>query len=150
MQLHGCRTNLFYLKLQMTQKIQHLNPPELGNPSNYGFTNIVVVPCNRTLVFIAGQGGRDPEGNLGDFATQLKQAFSNLRMALAAIDATPEQVVKITVLSVDHDAEKQKLISAERNQMWSDELVKPASTLIPVPRLAGEGMLFEIDAVVAI
>ena len=134
----------------MTQKIQHINPQELGNPSNYGFTNVVVVPSDRTLIFIAGQGGRDLEGNLGDFATQLKQAFANLRMALTAVSATPEQVVKITVLSVDHNAEKQKLISAERNKMWSDALIKPASTLIPVPRLAGEGMLFEIDAVVAI
>ena len=71
-------------------------------------------------------------------------------MALAAINAIPEQVVKITVLSVDHNAEKQQLISLERNKMWSDELIKPASTLIPVPRLAGSGMLFEIDAVVAI
>ena len=150
MQLYGCQTNLFNLIRLMTQEIQHINPPELGNPSNYGFTNIVVVPKDRTLVFVAGQGGRDPEGNLGDFATQLKQAFTNLRMALAAVDATPEQVVKITVLSVDHNAEKQKLISAERHKMWSDELIKPASTLIPVPRLAGEGMLFEIDAVVAI
>jgi len=69
---------------------------------------------------------------------------------LAAVGATPEQVVKITVLSVDHDERKQKLISAARNKMWSDDLIKPASTLIPVPRLAGDGMLFEIDAVVAI
>ena len=134
----------------MTKKIQRINPAELGNPSHYGFTNVVIVPADKTLVFIAGQGGRDERGNLGDFATQLKQAFSNLRTALAAAGATPEQVVKITVLSVDHDAKKQELISTERNAMWSDDLVKPASTLIPVPRLAGDGMLFEIDAIAAI
>ena len=134
----------------MSQRIQRINPPELGNPSDYGFTNIAIIPSDRTLVFIAGQGGRDEQGSLGDFATQLKQAFTNLRKALLAAGATPEQVVKITVLSVNHDAEKQKLISAARNAMWSDELIKPASTLIPVPRLAGDGMLFEIDAVAAI
>jgi enamine deaminase RidA (YjgF/YER057c/UK114 family) len=54
------------------------------------------------------------------------------------------------VLSVDHDAEKQKLISAERNALWPDKLAKPASTLIPVPRLASDDMLFEIDAIAAI
>lgn len=134
----------------MTTPIQHINPPELGDSSNYGFTNIVIVPAGKTLVFIAGQGGRDDQGHLGDFETQLKQAFTNLRKALVAAGATPEQVVKITVLSVDHDAAKQTLISAERNAMWPDKLIKPASTLIPVPRLAGEGMLFEIDAVAAI
>ena len=134
----------------MTQKIKRINPDELGSPTNYGFTNVVLVPSDRTLIFIAGQGGRDAEGNLGDFAAQLKQAFTNLRIALTAAGATPEQVVKITILSVDHDASKQKLISAERNKMWGDDLLKPASTLIPVPRLAGDGMLFEIDAVAAI
>ena len=134
----------------MTKEIQRINPTRLGNPFHYGFTNVVIVPANKTLVFIAGQGGRDPEGNLGDFEAQLKQAFANLRTALAAAGATPEQVVKITVLSVEHNARKQELISAERNAMWSDELIKPASTLIPVPRLAGDGMLFEIDAVAAI
>ena len=134
----------------MSQEIQRINPPELGNPSNYGFTNIAIVPSNQTLVFIAGQGGRDEQGNLGDFEAQLKQAFASLRKALKAAGTTPEQVVKITVLSVDHDAKKQKLISAQRNAMWSDDLIKPASTLIPVPRLAGDGMLFEIDAIAAI
>ena len=134
----------------MTKEIQRINPIQLGNPSHYGFTNVVIVPANKTLVFIAGQGGRDRNGNLGDFEAQLKQAFANLRTALAAAGATPEQVVKITVLSVEHNARKQELISAERNAMWSDDLIKPASTLIPVPRLAGDGMLFEIDAVAAI
>ena len=134
----------------MTQEIQRINPDELGNPTQYGFTNVVIVPSDRTLIFIAGQGGRDAEGNLGDFEAQLKQAFDNLRTALAAAGATPKQVVKITVLSVDHNAHKQKSISAARNEMWGDDLIKPASTLIPVPRLAGEGMLFEIDAVAAI
>ncbi|WP_410503807.1 Rid family hydrolase [Leptolyngbya sp. 7M] len=41
-----------------------------------------------------------------NFAAQLKQAFSNLRTVLAAVGATPDQVVKITLLSVDHDAER--------------------------------------------
>lgn len=134
----------------MTTPIQHINPAELGDSSHYGFTNIVIVPAGKTLVFIAGQGGLDDQGHMGDFKAQLKQAFINLRKALAAAGATPEQVVKITVLSVDHDAAKQALISAERNAMWPDKLIKPASTLIPVPRLAGEEMLFEIDAVAAI
>jgi enamine deaminase RidA (YjgF/YER057c/UK114 family) len=61
----------------------------------------------------------------------------------------PEQVVKITLLCVDHNAEKQRLISLERNAMWNGDR-KPASTLIPVPKLAVDGMLFEIDAVAVI
>lgn len=133
----------------MTQPIQHINPPELGDPSHYGFTNIVTVPTSQTLIFIAGQGGADEEGNYGNFETQLKRVFSRLRTALATIGATPDQVVKITLLSVNHNAEQQRLISAERNAMWPNALLKPTSTLIPVPRLASDGMLFEMDSIAA-
>ena len=134
----------------MSNNSQHINPPELGDPSGYGFNNLVIVPAGHKLVFVAGQGGRNERGELGDFTAQLKQAFIRLRQALAAANATPAHVVKITVLSVDHNSEKQTQISAERNAMWPDELGKPASTLIPVPRLAGDGMLFEIDAIAAV
>ena len=44
---------------------------------------------------------------------------------------------------------KQTLISAEHNAMRLDNLMKLASTLIPVPRLARDNMLFEIDAIAA-
>jgi enamine deaminase RidA (YjgF/YER057c/UK114 family) len=132
----------------MTKEIQRINPVGLSDPSEYGFAHIIVVPAGASLVYIAGQFGEDENGNpvSDDFATQLKQAFSNLRTALAAAGATPEQVVKITLLSVAHNAEKQRLISIERNAMWKGDR-KPASTLIPVPRLALDWMLFEIDAV---
>ena len=109
-----------------------------------------MVPPGTTLVYVAGQLGEDENGHFPmDFAAQLKQSFANLRTALSAVGATPKQVVKITILSVDHDAEKQRLISLERNAMWQGDH-KPASTLIPVPRLAVEGLLFEIDAIAAI
>ncbi len=130
--------------------MKFINPPGLNNPSTYGYTQAVVVPSGSKLVYLAGQYGADENDNLvaDDFATQMKQSFANLRTALAAVGATPEDVVKITILSVDHDEEKLRLISAERNSFWSNH--KPASTLIPVPRLAVDGMLFEIDAVAVI
>ncbi|MGD1919292.1 MAG: hypothetical protein ACFCAD_10625 [Pleurocapsa sp.] len=57
-------------------------------------------------------------------------------------------LAKITILSVEHNEEKLKLISAKRKSFWLEH--KPASTLIPVPRLASDGMLFEIDAIAMI
>ena len=124
----------------MIQEIQRLNPVDLSDPSKYGFAHITVVPAGSTLVCISGQFGEDKYGNpvSNDFTAQLKQSCLNLCTALAAVGATPEQ----------HDAEKQRLISIERNAMWLGKQ-KPTSTLIPVPRLAEEWMLFEIDAVVA-
>ena len=128
--------------------MKFINPPGLKDPSSYGFSQAVVVPSGAKLVYIAGQGGADANGNYGSFSEQLKQAFTNLETALTAVGATSEDVVKITILSVEHNEEKLRLISAQRNSFWSG--CKPASTLIPVPRLASDGMLFEIDAVAVI
>lgn len=131
-------------------EIQRLNPERLADSSHYGYAQITIVPSGTKLVYIAGQLGEDKNGHFpSDFEGQLKQAFANLWIALEAVGATPEQVIKITVLSVDHDSEKQRLISAERNAMWQGDR-KPVSTLIPVPRLAVDGALFEIDAIAAI
>ncbi len=131
-------------------EIQRLNPAGLADSSHYGYAQITIVPPNTTLVYIAGQLGEDKNGHFpSDFEGQLKQAFTNLRIALEAVGAAPDRVVKITILSVNHDSEKQRLISAERNAMWQGDR-KPASTLIPVPRLAVDGALFEINAIASI
>lgn len=130
------------------EDLQFINPPELQDTSDYGFTQAVVVRSGLSLVYIAGQGGADKNGNYGSFAEQLKQSFANLQTALTAVGATPEDVVKITILSVEHNEEKLGLISAQRKAFWLNH--KPASTLIPVPRLASDEMLFEIDAIAAI
>ena len=131
--------------------VQHITPSGLPDSSPYGFSQITVIPPEATLVYIAGQYGADENDNLvaDNYADQLEQAFANLRTALGAVGARPEDVIKITILSVDHNMEKLHLISAARNAMWPGDF-KPASTLIPTPTLAVEGMLFEIDAVVAI
>lgn len=128
--------------------MKFINPPELGDSSKYGYTQIVVVPSDSNLAYIAGQTGADESGNYGNFNEQLEQAFINLGKALKVIGATPEDVVKITILSVDHNEDKLGLISAKRKSFFANQ--KPASTLIPVPRLASDEMLFEIDAVAVV
>ena len=128
--------------------VKRVNPPRMKDPSDYGFTQAVVVPSGSKLVYIAGQGGADEKGNYGSFTEQMDRAFASLHNALTAVGATPENVVKITILSVEHNEEKLGLISAKRRSFWSHH--KPASTLIPVPRLASDGMLFEIDAIAII
>lgn len=129
-------------------EIKRINPTQLADTSDYGFTQAVIVPSGSELVYIAGQGGADENGNYGSFTEQMERAFASLQTALSAVGAIPKDVVKITILSVEHDEEKLKLISAKRRSFWSEH--KPASTLIPVPRLASDGMLFEIDAIAVI
>ncbi|MEL6927946.1 MAG: RidA family protein [Cyanobacteria bacterium J06600_6] len=128
--------------------LKRINPPQIKDPSEYGFTQAVTVPAGSKLVYIAGQGGADENGSYGSFSEQMERAFANLNIVLEAAGATLEDVIKITILSVEHNEEKLSLISAKRRSFWS--IHKPVSTLIPVPRLASDGMLFEIDAIAII
>lgn len=133
----------------MTKNIEHINPTGLYDPSANGYTHAIVVPPGATMVYIAGQGGENENGNLANnFRDQLKQAFANLRVALNAAGAEPEHVVKLTSLVVEHDESKLRLLASEVLEIWGEQT--PAHTLIPVPRLALDGMLFEVDAVAAI
>lgn len=133
----------------MLENIQYINPTGLYDPSANGYTHVVIVPPGATMVYIAGQGGEDENSNLpNNFADQLKQAFTNLRIALSAAGARPEHVVKLTSLVVEHDESKVQLLDSEVLGIWGEKT--PAHTLTPVPRLALDGMLFEVDAIAAI
>ncbi len=53
------------------------------------------------------------------------------------------------MLIVDHSEERLHVFGAEMQAAFGQG-VKPTCTLIPVPRLALDGMLFEIEAVAAV
>ena len=57
-------------------------------------------------------------------------------------------VAKFTLYVVDHDKEKFRIIQEEFGPVWGDR--KPAWTLAPVPALALEGMLVEIDVIAVV
>jgi enamine deaminase RidA (YjgF/YER057c/UK114 family) len=127
-----------------------LNPQGLYDPAPNAYSHVAQVAAGARLVFIAGQGGENAAGEMSsDFATQVRQALSNLKIALAAADANISQIAKLTVLIVDHNRQRLEILTAELNNVWG-AVPKPACTLIPVPCLALDGMLFEIDATVAI
>lgn len=128
------------------QESKFINPSALYDPTPNGYTHVVVAPPHGVTVYIAGQGGEDKEGHLSDsFVDQVKQAFVNLDIALAIAGAGPEHVVKIGTLVVDHDEQKLEQLTSEVLAIWGQKT--PAQTLVPVPRLALDGMLFEVDAI---
>lgn len=97
------------------------------------------------LAFVAGQGGEDARGAYSpDFAAQVGRAYANLAAVLEAMGARPEQVVKQTVHVVDHQMWMLGVLTGAISRMFGEHL--PAQTLVPVPRLATDGMLFEVDA----
>ena len=126
--------------------ITRLNPEGVVDASAYGFSQAVVVKGPGHYIHISGQFAGDAEGNLvGDtMEAQMKQTFLNLKRVIDASGGKPEHVVFVRVLIVDHeDRYLAPLMEEEANLFGSNH---PASTLIPVPRLALEGMLFEIEA----
>ena len=124
------------------------NPSELFDPRPYGFSHVATVPAGSKLIFVAGQGGEEnKEGKLSaDFRTQLQHSLKNIQIALKTQGVTLSSVMKITTLIVDHDQEKLKILIEEMEKMWPDKKF-PVNTLIPVPKLALDGMLVEIDAI---
>ncbi|MGZ2378931.1 RidA family protein [Rhizobium brockwellii] len=128
-------------------KLTIVNPKDLYDPSPNGYSTAVIVPRGARLGYISGQGGQDSTGALSpDFAVQVKQAYANLRTAIDALGAKPDQVAKLTVFVVDHDMSKLEVLTSNVKDMFGASL--PAQTLIPVPKLAIDPMLFEVEAVV--
>ena len=84
--------------------IRRINPPELGTPP--GYSQVVDVRASR-IIFIAGQTALDQDGKLvgkNDFASQARQVFHNLDVALQAAGCTAENLVKLTVFLRDMDS----------------------------------------------
>jgi enamine deaminase RidA (YjgF/YER057c/UK114 family) len=130
-------------------KLDIVNPKNLYDPSPNGYSTAVIVPRQGRLAYISGQGGQDSRGALSpDFAVQIAQAYANLRAALDGVGAKPDQVAKLTVFVVDHDMSKLGVLTEAVKKMFGAAL--PAQTLVPVPKLAVDGMLFEVEAVVVV
>ena len=131
----------------MTVKLQ--NPAGLYDSSPNAYSQVTTVPAGQHLAFISGQGGDNPDGSFSpDFAAQAASAFRNVGLALAALGAGPENVAKITVLIVDHDMEKLRIMQAAQRVLFGAH--HPAATLIPVPCLALPQMLIEVEAIAAL
>lgn len=128
-------------------KLTIVNPGGLYDPAPNGYSHAVVATGGRRIVMIAGQGGEDASGKLSPrFADQVKQAYANLRRVLDAVGAKPGQVAKLTTYVAGYDQSRLPVMTEHLTAMFGTAL--PAQTLVPVPRLALDGMLFEVDAVV--
>lgn len=126
-----------------------VNPPHLHDPRPNGYSTAVIAPASGRLAFISGQGGQDERGSLSPvFSDQVEQAYANLAAVLDALGARPSHVVKLTVLVVDHDMSKLGVLTENVTRMFGD--APPAQTLVPVPKLAIDPMLFEVEAVVVL
>jgi enamine deaminase RidA (YjgF/YER057c/UK114 family) len=128
--------------------IELVTPPTLPAPN--GYSHVAVVAPGSRLVWIAGQVPLDADGiapPADDWEGQTRQVMRNVGSALAAGDATWEDVFKLTIFAVDLSA--LATIRAVR-----DEFVNlnqpPTSSLVQVAGLVRPDFLIEIEAVAAV
>src|SRR6185369_9484764 len=85
----------------MAQGVRFLNPQTLSTPT--GYSHVAEISSGRTI-YIAGQVAFDKAGRVvgkGDFAAQTTQVFENLKLALASVGATFDNVVKVNTYVTD-------------------------------------------------
>lgn len=122
-----------------------INPPTLFDGRAL-FTQVIVAPQGRT-VWISGLIGCTADNCLveGGKAAQIRQAFLNLRAAMAAAGMSSLHCTRLTEYVVDYSAADLVLIREGILETF-DARRLPANTLVPVPRLGRDGSLFEIEA----
>jgi len=128
---------------------ERLNPAGLVRPTGYSH---VLATRGGKQVFVSGQVSLDAEGKLvgqGDLKTQAEMVFENLRVALAAAGATPQDIVKLTTYVVGFKPSDLAILREVRSRAFGDTAL-PASTLVGVQALAREGLLVEIEAIAVV
>jgi 2-iminobutanoate/2-iminopropanoate deaminase len=126
----------------------HLNPPELFDSQQHGFSQIVVAQ-GRTTIYLSGQVGWDAEKRIGvpgDLATQARRTFENIETALRAAGGTRDDVVSLRIYIVGEHIHNAAPVSAALRAFFHPERL-PASTWIGVPALASPDFLIEVEAV---
>ena len=107
----------------------------------------VVVSADGRTAYVAGQVALDSSGALvgkDDFRAQAERVYANLRVALASVGASFEDLVKTTTYVTDR---KHVAILREVRTRVMGAARPPANTLLVVGGLARPELLLEIEAV---
>jgi enamine deaminase RidA (YjgF/YER057c/UK114 family) len=128
---------------------QFLNPPTLS--PTFGWTHVVTATGGKT-VYVSGQVSVNERGEVvgkGDLRAQTERTFKNLHLALAAVGASFQDVVKMNLFVVGLKPEHVPIIREVRSQYVHAEK-PPASTLVGVSALVGGDWLIEIEVIAVI
>ena len=129
--------------------IEKIHPNGLHEPE--GYTHVVVAEAT-TRVYVAGQVGVGTDGAVvgDDLTSQTAQALENVRIALAAVGAGWEHVVKLMIYIVDFDESKMAEFGAGMGPAVDAGMTPTAATLVGVQALFRPDVLVEIEAIAEI
>lgn len=113
--------------------------------TDLGYSHVAVSPPGERIATLAGQSGHDAGGTLPEtFESQLSQALRNVARAVTYIGCSTEDVMRLQIFVADCDSAKLAVTSRQLKAVWPG--CRPAMTLVPVPRLALDGMLVVVEA----
>lgn len=126
----------------------YLNPPNLFQSQQYGFSQIVKTQGGITVYF-SGQVGWDENEALtggGDLAAQTRGAFENLRKAVQAAGGEMRDIVSLRIYVVNYRREEGGSVTQGLLEFFPPDAL-PVTTWIGVQALARPELLIEIEAI---
>ena len=129
--------------------LERINPDGMYKP-NKNIYSQVVKSAGATTVHVAGTVPFDEEANvvgIDDMKLQVIKILDNIRKSLDAAGATPADVVRINVYTLDVD-DYVSNGAPEVISFFGDN--KPASTTVQVSRLVHPDWVVEIEATAVI
>ena len=133
----------------MTKQV--INPPELFDSLQYGFSQIVVSSGSKTI-YLSGQVAWDENEQVvgaGDLAPQTQETLRNIKRALHVVNANTTDIVSMRIYIVDEQMVHSSHVSTVLREWFSAETA-PATTWIGVHSLANPDFLIEIEATAVI
>ena len=126
-----------------------LNPAGLHDPVPFGYSHTASIAPGTELVLVAGQYGSNANGAVVSpaFDEQVRRAFRNLGVAVAAHGLDLSHVVQLRTYVVNHDFDKLAVVAEVVRSGWGAN--PPTQTVIGVASLATPEILFEVEAVAA-
>ncbi len=104
------------------------------------------------LIFVGGEAALDKNGDVlfpNDVVAQTRLIMDNIAAVLDGFGATLADVVKITTFYVSRGTKEEWTESARIRGSYF-RAPGPAATAIPLPALAYEGLMIEIEVIAAV
>lgn len=119
-----------------------------GLHKNPAFSQVVVTQGQGRTVYVGGQNAVDASGEIvgkGDIGLQAEQAFENIEIALSAVGARLENIIKWNVYIVQGQSPQPAFAVFQR--VWGNRPNPPLVTVLFVAGLANPEFLLEIEAI---
>ncbi|WP_415402023.1 RidA family protein [Tateyamaria sp. SN3-11] len=133
----------------MSAAIDRMNPPTLPDAGNIGYSQISIAHPG-ALAFVSGQVALRPDGAAppASLAEQTAIVIENLRGALAALQASPDDIVQMRIYVTDLRPETQEIAMVQILRFLDG--AQPSLTGIGVAALAGPTLQIEVEMVVQV